>query len=58
MIRYLNTKLNGQTETIDQLDSDDFNNYTEFKKEQKRLKVEYQLYGGHGDLYWSQRGCK
>ena len=58
MIRYLNTKLYGQTETIDQLDSKDFKSYSEFRKEQQRLRGEYQLCGGHGAPYWSQRGCK
>jgi len=58
MKRYLNTKLYGQTETIDQLDLSDFNSYTDFRKEMKRLKSEYALAGGHGDLYWSQRCTK
>lgn len=55
MKRYLNTKLYGQTETIDQLELKDFASYTDFRKEQKRLKSEYSLAGGHGGLYWSQR---
>ena len=55
MIRYLNTKLFGKVETIDQLDSNNFDSYSEFRKEQKHLIGEYRLAGGHGDLYWSQR---
>ena len=58
MIRYLNTKLNGTTETIDQLDSNDYESFKEFKQAMKYLIGEYELAGGHGDLYWSQRGCK
>lgn len=58
MIRYLNTKLYGQVETIDQLDRNDFNSYREFRQEQRRLIVEYNLAGGYGDLYWSQRCVK
>lgn len=58
MIRYLNTKLYGQRETVDQLDSADFSSYKQFKQEMKRLISEYRLVGGFGDLYWSQRECK
>lgn len=58
MIRYLNTKLNGITETIDQVDYADFNSYKEFRDYQKYLVNEYNLCGDYGDLYWSQRGCK
>ena len=58
MIKYLNTKLNGKTETIDQLDSNDFKNRSEFIKAKSYLKDEYNLAGGHGSPYWSQRECK
>jgi len=58
MIRYLNTKLYGKTETIDQLDSNDYPDFKSFRAEQKRLMSEYNLARGHGTLYWSQRGCK
>ena len=58
MIRYLNTKLNGITETIDQVDSTDFNSYKEFRDYQKYLVSEYNIAGYYWDLYWSQRGCK
>ncbi len=57
MIRYLNTKMYGQTETIDQLNSEDFNSFKEFKQEMSRLRGEYAMCG-HGSPYWSQRGCK
>jgi len=56
-IAYLNTKLYGKTETIDQLDSSDFNSYREFREEKKRLQGEYRLCG-HGSPYWSQRCTK
>ena len=55
MVRYLNTKLFGTLETVDQLDSDDFDSYKSFVQEKKRLISEYNLCGGYGDLYWSQR---
>ena len=58
MIKYLNTKLYNTTETIDQLDSKDFKSNIEFRQERIRLLREYNLTGGHGDLYWSQRKCK
>ena len=58
MIRYLNTRLKGNTETIDQLDSNDYKSLKEFRQAMKYLIGEYRLAGGHGDLYWSQRGCK
>lgn len=57
MKRYLNTKLFGQRETVDQLDSNDFESMKAFNDEKKRLIAEYQLAGGFGDLYWSQREC-
>ncbi len=58
MKRYLNTKLNGTTETIDQLDSADFASSKEFKAERVRLLNEYSRVGGFGNMYWSQRKCK
>ncbi len=58
MVRYLNTKLYGTTENLDQLDSNDFKSYKEFKQEMTRLKGEYNLTGGHGSPYWSQRNIK
>lgn len=58
MIRYLNTKINGTIETVDQLDSNDYPSYKEFKKAMNYLIGEYNLAGGHGDLYWSQRCTK
>lgn len=57
MKRYLNTKLFGQRETVDELDSSDFESPKAFNAEKKRLITEYQLAGGFGDLYWSQRKC-
>ena len=55
MIRFLNTKLNGKVETLDQMDSTDFADYKEFRTEQRRVKSEYSLAGGHGEMYWSGR---
>ena len=53
MISYLNTKHNGEVETIDQLDSNDFNSISEFRKERKRLVSEYRMAGI--SVYTSQR---
>lgn len=58
MKRYLNTVINSQKETIDELNSEDFDSLKSFKKELRRLKDEYVLAGGHGDLYWYSRKCK
>jgi hypothetical protein len=58
MIRYLNTKLNGVTETLDSVSLSDFKDYDEFRKYKKYLISEYCLAGGHGVMYWSQRACK
>jgi hypothetical protein len=58
MIRYLNTKINGQRETVDQLDSNDYTTYRDFKQAMNYLINEYIVAGGHGELYWSQRECK
>lgn len=57
MKRYLNTKLYGQRETVDELDSKDFESMKAFNAEKKRLIAEYRLAGGFGELYWSQRKC-
>ena len=53
MKRYLNTKNNEGVETVDELDSEDFETYAAFRAEMKRLWVEYSLAGTTG--YWSQR---
>ena len=57
-IAYLNTKTSYGTETLDHLDSKDFPSYKEFRAEKKRLRSEYVLAGGHGEVYWSQRSVK
>ncbi len=58
MIRYLNAKMYGTTETLDQLDSEDFSSFKEFKKEMTRLRGEYQMCMTTDAIYWSQRACK
>lgn len=58
MIRYLNTKLDGRTETLDQVNSEDFKTFKEFRDYQRYLISEYNLAGNYGLMYWSQRGCK
>lgn len=57
MIKYLNTKIYGKTETIDQLDSKDFINIIEYKKARMHLLNEYRI-AGYGSPYWSSRKCK
>ena len=56
MKRYLNLKTNYGIETIDQLDSNDFNNLKDFKAELKRLINEYHISGMN--VYSSQRKAK
>jgi hypothetical protein len=56
MIRYINTKQNGSVETIDFLDSNDFETNQEFRKELKRLINEYLIAGI--TCYTSQRKAK
>jgi len=56
MTRYINLKTNQGVETVDQLDRQDFNTYTEFKKELNRLLMEYRLSGMA--VYISQRQSK
>jgi hypothetical protein len=56
MKRYLNLKTNYGIETVDQLDSKDFNSLKEFKAELKRLLNEYHISGMQ--VYLSQRKAK
>ena len=58
MIRYLNTKINGETETITFVDFNKFKSVRDARKEMNRLIIEYNKAGNHGSLYWSQRKCK
>lgn len=57
-IAYLNTKIYGQVETLDHLDSGDFKDKKAFREEKTRLIGEYTLAGGHGAPYWSNRSTK
>lgn len=57
MKSYLNTKINSERETVDELNSSEFETTEAYKAEKKRLISEYHLAGGFGDLYWSQRPC-
>lgn len=56
MKRYLNLKTNYGIETIDQLDSNDFKTFKEFKIELKRLINSY--YKAGMNVYSSQRKAK
>lgn len=56
MKRYLNLKTNCGIETIDELDSNDFKTFKEFKIELKRLINEYHISGMN--VYSSQRKVK
>lgn len=58
-IRYLNVKNSNGVETIDQLDSEDFNSYREFIDEVKRLINEYRAANScFSGVYTSQRCSK
>lgn len=56
MITYINTKNSYGVETIDELNSKDFNSPKEFKKELNRLLNEYRLI--EPKVYSSQRADK
>jgi hypothetical protein len=56
MVTYLNTRNHLGTETIDELDSADFETEKEFKKELNRLVSEYHLSGIN--VYTSKRCTK
>lgn len=45
MKRYLNTRYNNGVETVDELDSADFETAKDFRNELKRLQFEYSLAG-------------
>lgn len=53
MIKYFNMKSNYGVETVDELDSKDFNTYKEFRNELIRLRNEYRIAGMQ--VYTSQR---
>ena len=55
MIRYINTKYNNEVETVDQLDSNDFKSYPEFRKELRRLVGEYSL--AYANPCYSSQRC-
>jgi len=59
MTIYLNIKKEGLTETIDQVNSEDFKRLRDFYKEVRRLKSEYRLASNwYSGIYSSQRCCK
>ena len=53
---YFNLKTKCGTETIDELNKEDFKTYKEFRNEVKRLLKEYRIAGI--PTYTSQRACK
>jgi hypothetical protein len=53
MIKYLNIKTKYGVETWDSVDRDNFNTFSEYKKEVRRLINEYKLMGYN--MYLSQR---
>lgn len=58
MIRYINRRGDGNIDTVDNLDSNDFPDRRSFKKELSRLLSEYQLSDPSGEYYSSQRSVK
>jgi hypothetical protein len=55
-MRYFNLKTNHGTETVDELDRNDFKTYKEYRIELRRLKREYFIAGMN--VYISQRACE
>ena len=55
-MRYFNLKTNQGTETVDELDRNDFKTYKEYRLELRRLKSQYFIAGMN--VYISQRACK
>lgn len=56
MKRYFNLKTSQGTETVDEVNRQDFNSHKEFIAELRRLKQEYNMAGML--VYTSQRCCK
>lgn len=56
MITYFNLKTAEGTETIDQINTEDFGTFKEFRAERLRLKKEYlKASSYYSGLYYSQR---
>ena len=56
MITYFNIKTNQGTETIDEINSNDFKTFKDFINERKRLLNEYRSASNYyAGLYYSQR---
>lgn len=55
-MKYLNLKTNYGTETVDELNRNNFNSFKDFRTELKRLVSEYRIAGMN--VYTSQRACK
>ena len=55
-MRYFNLKTNDGIETVDELNPNDFKNYSYFKKQLKRLVKEYHMSGM--PVYTSRRSTK
>ena len=55
-MKYFNLKTNQGTETVDQLERNDFKTYKEYINEVVRLKKDYNIAGMN--VYTSQRSCK
>ncbi len=53
---YFNMKTGEGIETVDELSTEDFENYYTFNREVRYLTEEYRLAGM--DVYLSQRACK
>ena len=56
MKRFLNTRTNYGVETVEELDTEDFKTYKEFREELRRLRIEYSLAGT--STWVSQRATK
>lgn len=56
---YLNIRLNGEVETIDQISKADFPDTKAYRAEKRSMMDNYRLvYRGIGDPYWSTRSTR
>ena len=57
MIKYINTRMNNEVETVDEVNSNDFTTYKAYRLECRRLLGEYEM-AFNAPCYLSQRSTK
>ena len=55
MVEYFNIKNNSSIETVDSINSEDFNTFKEYKKEKKSMLLNYRIIPFFSNIYISQR---